>query len=55
MSMQVEMVAEAASEEQVHVTTTLQAPVLDKALFAQLVGDAQASGLGIDGENGLLA
>ena len=55
MSTQVEMVAEAISEEQLDVTTTPQAPVLDKALIAQLVGDAQASGLGIDGENGLLA
>ncbi|RZS62055.1 transposase-like protein [Xylanimonas ulmi] len=55
MSTQVDMVAEAISEEQVHVTTTPQAPQLDKTLIAQLVGDAQASGLGIDGENGLLA
>ncbi|MCF4123108.1 transposase [Antribacter sp. KLBMP9083] len=31
------------------------APVVDKALVAQLVGGAQAQGLPIDGENGLLA
>jgi transposase-like protein len=42
-------------EEQDSVTTTPRAPQLDKALIAALVGDAQASGLGIDGENGLLA
>lgn len=55
MSTQVEMVAEAASEEQDTMTTTPSAPQLDKTLIAQLVGQAQASGLDIDGENGLLA
>lgn len=55
MSMQVEMVAEAISEGQVHVTTAPEAPVLDKTLIAQLVGDAQVSGLGMDRESGLLA
>ncbi|PFG43799.1 transposase-like protein [Isoptericola jiangsuensis] len=54
--MQVETTAGAVVvEEQDSVTRTPQAPQLDKALIAALVDDAQASGLGINGENGLLA
>jgi len=53
--MQIEAVAEAAVEEQDTMTTTPSAPQLDKTMVAALVGDAQANGLSIDGENGLLA
>ena len=56
MSVQDEMAVESAvAEGQDRVGATPQAPVLDKTLIAQLVGGAQASGVGIDGENGLLA
>jgi len=55
LSTQVETAAGAAGQEQDTMTTTPLAPQLDKTLVAQLVSDAQASGLDIDGENGLLA
>ena len=35
--------------------TTSVSPKVDKKLVAQLVGQARQDGLGIDGENGLLA
>ncbi len=56
MSMQVDLAVEAPSglpEEP--VATTLLIPLVDKSLVTQLVGQALASGLAIDGENGLLA
>jgi|GEM_PF-3500872 len=54
MSTQVEAVAEAAVEE-VQVSTTQTSPVVDQRLIAQLVGNARAQGVAIDGEGGLLA
>lgn len=57
MSMQVEPVAEAVvTQVKEQVTTSAeQALVVDKALVARLVGDAQRQGLSVDGEGGLLA
>ncbi|SDB80408.1 Transposase (or an inactivated derivative) [Raineyella antarctica] len=56
MSMQVEPVVESAlMEVEEHVTTTVESPVVDRALVAQLVGDAQRQGLSVEGEGGLLA
>lgn len=56
MSTQVEPVAELAlMEVEEHVTTTVEPPVVDRALVAQLVGHAQRQGLSVDGEGGLLA
>ncbi|SDB80400.1 Transposase, Mutator family [Raineyella antarctica] len=56
MSMQVEPVVEPAlMEVEEHVTTTVEPPVVDRALVAQLVGDAQRQVLSVDGEGGLLA
>lgn len=37
------------------VTKSRPAPTVDKALVAQLIGDARAGGVAIDGEGGLLA
>ncbi len=50
----VEPVAEAVVEE-VQVSTTQGSPVVDQTLIAQLVGNARAQGVAIDGEGGLLA
>ena len=59
MSKQAETVARAVSEGAgTGVATTVQeasAPMVDRALVAQLVGDAQRQGLSVDGEGGLLA
>ncbi|GAB2465682.1 hypothetical protein GCM10007967_19930 [Xylanimonas ulmi] len=56
MSTQVEAVADAtAAEELDPMTTTPVAPQLDKTMIAALVREAQANGMGINGENGLLA
>ena len=59
MSKQVETVPVAVVEEaETAVVTTVMepvAPVVDKGLVAQLVGDAQRQGLPVDGEGGLLA
>lgn len=43
------------TEEPVAATMVESAPVVDKGLIAQLVGDARAAGTAIDGEGGLLA
>jgi len=56
MSMQVEPVAGAVvTEVEEQVTAAEQPLVVDKALVARLVGDAQRQGLSVDGEGGLLA
>ena len=56
MRMQVEPVAEAVvMEVEDQVTATGTAPLVDKDLVAQLVGDAQRLGLSVEGEGGLLA
>ena len=55
MSMQVEPVAEPALTKVEDRVTTAELPVVDKALVAQLIGDAQRQGLSVDGEGGLLA
>lgn len=57
MRMQVEPVAEAVMTAEVEdqMTATASAPVVDKTLVAQLVGDAQRLGLSVEGEGGLLA
>lgn len=55
MRMQVEPVAEAVVMEGDEVTATGTAPLVDKDLVAQLVGDAQRLGLSVEGEGGLLA
>ncbi len=56
MSMQVERVAGAVvTEVEEQVTAVEQPLVVDKALVARLVGDAQRQGLSVDGEGGLLA
>ena len=56
MSKQVETVGVAVSEGvESAVATTVEAPVVDRGLVAQLVGDAQRKGLPVDGEGGLLA
>lgn len=49
--------AAAATEMEETVATTVvePAPVVDKELVAQLVGDARAAGVVIDGEGGLLS
>ena len=54
MRMQVEPVAEAVVME-VEDQVTATAPLVDKDLVAQLVGDAQRLGLSVEGEGGLLA
>ncbi|GAB3570841.1 IS256 family transposase [Spelaeicoccus albus] len=54
MSTQVESAVEAPVEE-VQVPTTDISPVVDQSLVAQLVGEARAQGVAIDGEGGLLA
>lgn len=41
-------------EQQVSTTAGEQSPVVDKALVAQLVGQAQRQGLSVEGEDGLL-
>ncbi|NYI68239.1 transposase-like protein [Spelaeicoccus albus] len=41
--------------EEVQVPTTDISPVVDQSLVAQLVGEARAQGVAIDGEGGLLA
>jgi len=61
MSVDVEPVAEAAMEGAGEPeagggeSVRGPAPVVNRALIAQLVGDAQRQGLAIDGEGGLLA
>ena len=56
MRMQVEPVAEAVvMEVEDQVTATGTAPLVDRDLVAQLVGDAQRLGLSVEGEGGLLA
>lgn len=55
MSTQVEPVAEAAVMEVEEHVATVEPPVVDRALIAQLVGDAQRQGLSVEGEGGLLA
>lgn len=58
MSKQVEPalapVATEVKEQQVSTTAGEQSPVVDKALVAQLVGEAQRQGLSVEGEDGLL-
>lgn len=60
MSTQVET-APAAVAEGAEMAATMKveqpsvAPVVDRGLVAQLVGDAQRQGLRVDGEGGLLA
>jgi putative transposase len=55
MDVQVEPAAELAVEEE-PVAVTVESPlVVDRALVARLVGDAQRRGLSVDGEDGLLA
>ena len=46
-----------ATEVEEQVQSTIEQPplVVDKALVAQLVGNAQRQGLGVDGEGGMLA
>lgn len=57
MSTLVELAAGAvATEVEEQVPTTVERPPLvDRELVAQLVGDAERLGLGVDGEDGLLA
>ena len=55
MSRQVETVVEAPVEQEQKVAGAVVAPVVDRGLVAQLVGDAQRKGLPVDGEDGLLA
>lgn len=56
MSLQVEPVVEPAlSEVEVLPVASAELPVVDRALVAQLVGEAQRQGLSVDGEGGLLA
>jgi len=56
MSKQVETVSVAVMEGAgTVVAKTDQAPVVDRGLVAQLVGEAQRQGLPVDGEGGLLA
>ncbi|MET3946441.1 transposase-like protein [Arthrobacter sp. UYCu512] len=56
MSVQVEAAAEVvAVEGGERVSVAEKSPVVNRALIARLVGDAQAQGLSIDGEGGLLA
>ncbi|MFT3969085.1 MAG: hypothetical protein QM695_02115 [Micropruina sp.] len=52
MSTQVEAVAEVAVEQEQDVAGAGVAPVVDRGLVAQLVGDAQRKGLPVDGEGG---
>lgn len=58
MSKQVEPalapVATEVKEQPVSTTAGEQSPVVDKALVAQLVGQAQRQGLSVEGEDGLL-
>lgn len=56
MSMQIDVAGQALSEEpEEAVTATSLSPTIDRALVAQLVGQARQRGLSIDGEHGLLA
>lgn len=55
MDSQVEQAVEAVVEEEPVALTVEQPLVVDKALVARLVGDAQRLGLSVDGEDGLLA
>lgn len=55
MSVQVEPVAEPVLMEVEEDVATAEPPVVDRALIAQLVGDAQRQGLSVEGEGGLLA
>ncbi|GHG53229.1 hypothetical protein GCM10012320_23940 [Sinomonas cellulolyticus] len=54
MSVDVEPAVEAVVEDGGEPVRA-PAPVVDRALIAQLVGDARRQGLAIDGEGGLLA
>jgi len=55
MSTLVELAAGAVATEVEQVPTTVERPPLvDRELVAQLVGDAERLGLGVDGEDGLL-
>ncbi len=55
MSTQVEPAVEPALRKVEEPVATGQPPVVDRALIAQLVNDAQRQGLSVEGEGGLLA
>lgn len=53
MSMQVEPAVEPALTKIEEHVATAELPVVDRALVAQLVGDAHRQGLSVEGEGGL--